>query len=48
MSSLLDGKVVLINGGTQGVGAASARAAVREGARVVVTVAGWKPATDRC
>jgi NAD(P)-dependent dehydrogenase (short-subunit alcohol dehydrogenase family) len=37
MSGLLDGKVVLINGGTQGVGGASARAAVREGARVVVT-----------
>jgi NAD(P)-dependent dehydrogenase (short-subunit alcohol dehydrogenase family) len=37
MSGLLDGKVVLINGGTQGVGAASARAAVREGAQVVVT-----------
>ena len=32
MSGLLDGKVVLINGGTQGVGGASARAAVREGA----------------
>jgi NAD(P)-dependent dehydrogenase (short-subunit alcohol dehydrogenase family) len=37
MSGLLDGKVVLINGGTQGVGGASARAAVREGAHVVVT-----------
>jgi NAD(P)-dependent dehydrogenase (short-subunit alcohol dehydrogenase family) len=36
MSGLLDGKVVLINGGTQGVGGASARAAVRE-AQVVVT-----------
>jgi len=29
MSGLLDGKVVLINGGTQGAGGASARAAVR-------------------
>ena len=37
MSGLLEGKVVLINGGTQGVGGASARAAVREGAQVVVT-----------
>jgi len=37
MSGLLDGKVVLINGGTQGVGGATARAAVREGAQVVVT-----------
>jgi NAD(P)-dependent dehydrogenase (short-subunit alcohol dehydrogenase family) len=37
MSGLLDGKVVLINGGTQGVGGAVARAAVREGAQVVVT-----------
>ena len=37
MSGLLDGKVVLINGGSQGVGGASARAAVREGAQVVVT-----------
>ena len=37
MSGLLDGKVVLINGGTQGVGGATARAAVREGSQVVVT-----------
>ena len=37
MSGLLDGKVVLINGGTQGVGGETARAAVREGAQVVVT-----------
>jgi NAD(P)-dependent dehydrogenase (short-subunit alcohol dehydrogenase family) len=37
MSGLLDGKVVLINGGTQGVGGAVACAAVREGAQVVVT-----------
>ena len=29
---LLDDKVVLVNGGSQGVGAAIARAAVREGA----------------
>ncbi|MEU9732952.1 SDR family oxidoreductase [Streptomyces sp. NPDC048002] len=34
---LLDDKVVLVNGGTQGVGAAVARAAVREGAVVTVT-----------
>jgi NAD(P)-dependent dehydrogenase (short-subunit alcohol dehydrogenase family) len=34
---LLDGKVVLVSGGTQGVGAGIARAAVREGASVVVT-----------
>src|SRR4051794_31301843 len=34
---LLDGKVVLINGGTQGVGAGVARAAAREGAGVTVT-----------
>lgn len=34
---LLDDKVVLVNGGSQGVGAAVARAAVREGAAVVVT-----------
>ncbi|MFE6332140.1 SDR family oxidoreductase [Streptomyces sp. NPDC057806] len=34
---LLDDKVVLVNGGTQGVGAAVARAAVREGAVVAVT-----------
>ena len=37
MSGLLAGQVVLINGGTQGVGGATARAAVRAGARVVVT-----------
>ena len=34
---LLDGKVTVVNGGTQGVGAAVARAAAREGATVVVT-----------
>ncbi|MGX1134720.1 NAD(P)-dependent dehydrogenase (short-subunit alcohol dehydrogenase family) [Streptomyces glaucescens] len=34
---LLDDKVVLVNGGSQGVGAAVARAAVREGAHVTVT-----------
>lgn len=35
--ALLDERVVLVSGGTQGVGAAVAGAAVREGARVVVT-----------
>jgi NAD(P)-dependent dehydrogenase (short-subunit alcohol dehydrogenase family) len=34
---LLEGKVVLVSGGTQGVGAAAARSALREGATVVVT-----------
>jgi NAD(P)-dependent dehydrogenase (short-subunit alcohol dehydrogenase family) len=34
---LLDDRVVLVSGGTQGVGAGIARAAVREGASVVVT-----------
>ncbi|MGW2959098.1 SDR family oxidoreductase [Streptomyces sp. NPDC001220] len=34
---LLDDKVVLVNGGSQGVGAAIARAAGREGATVAVT-----------
>lgn len=33
----LDGRVVLVSGGTQGVGAGVARAAAREGADVVVT-----------
>jgi hypothetical protein len=41
MSGLLDGKVVLINGGMQGVGGRPPRAAVREGAQVVVAGAGW-------
>ena len=36
MKDLLVDKVVLINGGTQGLGAAIARAAVREGATVVI------------
>jgi NAD(P)-dependent dehydrogenase (short-subunit alcohol dehydrogenase family) len=35
--TLLDDKVVLVSGGTQGVGAAVARAASREGATVAVT-----------
>ena len=37
MMTLLDDKVVFISGGSQGLGAAIARAAAREGARVVVT-----------
>jgi NAD(P)-dependent dehydrogenase (short-subunit alcohol dehydrogenase family) len=37
MESLLENKVVFISGGSQGLGAAIARAAVREGASVVVT-----------
>jgi NAD(P)-dependent dehydrogenase (short-subunit alcohol dehydrogenase family) len=37
MSDLLTDRVVLVSGGTQGVGAGIARAAVREGAAVVVT-----------
>ncbi len=37
MKDLLTGKVVLISGGTQGLGAAIARAAVREGAAVVIS-----------
>ena len=37
MQSLLNRKIVLVSGGTQGVGAAVARAAVREGGTVVVT-----------
>jgi len=35
--TLLDGRVVLVSGGTQGVGAAVARAAARAGATVAVT-----------
>jgi NAD(P)-dependent dehydrogenase (short-subunit alcohol dehydrogenase family) len=34
---MLDGKIVLVSGGTQGVGGGIARAAVAEGATVVVT-----------
>ncbi|MDT2009898.1 SDR family oxidoreductase [Rhodococcus opacus] len=37
MATLLNGKVVLISGGTQGVGAGVVRAAAREGAQVVFT-----------
>src|SRR4051794_26051993 len=43
--ALLDDKVVLVNGGTQGVGAGVARAAVREGATVAVT--GRRPEIGR-
>jgi NAD(P)-dependent dehydrogenase (short-subunit alcohol dehydrogenase family) len=47
---LLDGTVLLVSGGTQGVGAAVARAAVREGAQVTVSGrrvdAGEKAAAD--
>ncbi|WP_406467090.1 SDR family oxidoreductase [Streptomyces hirsutus] len=39
---LLDDRIVLVNGGSQGIGAAVARAAVREGA--VVAVTGRRPA----
>ncbi|WP_028938167.1 SDR family oxidoreductase [Pseudonocardia spinosispora] len=39
---LLDGKVVLVSGGTQGIGAAVARAAAREGAEAVA-VTGRRP-----
>ena len=35
MKDLLTGKVLLVSGGTQGLGAGIARAAVREGAAVV-------------
>lgn len=42
---LLDDKIVLVNGGSQGVGAAVARAAVREGAAVAVT--GRRPEPGR-
>lgn len=45
MKELLNGKVVLINGGTQGLGAAVARAAVREGASVVI--GGRNPASGQ-
>ncbi len=37
MKDLLTGKVVLVSGGTQGLGAAIARAAAREGAAVVIS-----------
>ncbi|MEV8540180.1 SDR family oxidoreductase [Streptomyces sp. NPDC051572] len=37
LTGLLDDKVLLVNGGSQGVGAAIVRAAVREGATVVFT-----------
>ena len=37
MNALLDGKIVLVSGGTQGVGAAVARAAAAEGATVAIT-----------
>ena len=35
--SLLEGRVVLVSGGTQGVGAGIARAVVEEGGSVVVS-----------
>ena len=36
MLPLLEGKIVFVSGGSQGLGAAIARAAVREGAQAVV------------
>ena len=42
MDPLLEGKIVFISGGSQGLGAAIARAAVREGAEGVV-VTGRRP-----
>lgn len=45
MTGLLDGRVVLVSGGTQGVGAGVARAAVREGATVAIT--GRRPELGR-
>src|SRR3954469_2052246 len=36
MLPLLEGKIVFVSGGSQGLGAAIARAAVREGAKAVV------------
>jgi len=50
MKDLLAGRVILISGGTQGLGAAIARAAVREGAAVTIsgrnTERGEKVATE--
>ena len=46
MKDLLTDKVVLISGGTGGVGAGIARAAVREGASVVVTGRGTEKGTE--
>jgi NAD(P)-dependent dehydrogenase (short-subunit alcohol dehydrogenase family) len=45
VTALLDGKVLLVSGGTQGMGAAVARAAVDEGATVVVS--GRRPDVGR-
>ncbi len=49
-TGVLDGKIALVTGGTSGIGAATARRFIREGARVVAIAIGGEEVAraERC